>query len=131
MPEITDWRRRKDRYLFKGYKCTSCGKIYNVKRFRCLNCRSESFEQISLPREGILLYYSIVRTAPKRFGKYTPYVLGLIRLNNGLNILSQVVDVSLEELKSGLKLEAVFRILYEYGRSGHIIYGTKFRPKIT
>ena len=130
MPEITDWRRRRDRYIFNGYKCLQCGKIYSIKRFRCRKCGHEEFELIKLPRKGKLMNYAIVRSAPKRFTKYAPYVLGFIKLENDLPIISQIVDVPLENIEKGLMLEAVFRVLYEYGRSGHIIYGTKFRPAL-
>jgi len=69
-----------------------------------------------------------VRQAPDIFKKYEPYPIALIKLENGKLVLSQITDVMVDEMKDGIEVEATFRILYEYGRSGHIVYGTKFKP---
>jgi len=130
MPEITDWRTRIDRYRFRGYKCLSCGKVYFIKRYICSNCGSTDIKPFDLPRRGKVIAYSIVRQAPDIFKKYEPYPIALIKLENGKLVLSQITDVMVDEMKDGIEVEATFRILYEYGRSGHIVYGTKFKPII-
>lgn len=130
MPEITDWRSRIDRYRFRGYKCQRCGKVFLVKRYVCRACGNTNIKPLILPRKGKIVAFSIVRQAPDTFKKYEPYPIALVELDNGKLILSQITDIMVNEIKEGIEVEATFRILYEYGRSGHIVYGTKFRPTI-
>jgi hypothetical protein len=72
----------------------------------------------------------VIRNAPFGYEKYAPYVVALIELDDGLRILSQIVDVELNEVKTGLRVEAVFRRVKEDGSSGILQYGYKFRPII-
>lgn len=130
MPEITDWRNRIDRYRFRGNLCKKCGKTYYIKRYICIKCGNTELEPLDLPRKGKIKTYSIVRQAPEIFSKYEPYPIAIIELNNGKRVLAQITDTLIDEVKNGMHVEATFRILYEYGRSGHIVYGTKFRPVI-
>ncbi|PCN50392.1 transcriptional regulator [Candidatus Geothermarchaeota archaeon ex4572_27] len=128
MPEIEDWRSRIDRYRFRGYRCPRCGRTLFMKRYVCPNCGHEGLEPFDLPRRGRIAAYSIVRQAPELFKKYEPYPIALIELEDGMKVVSQVTDVLVDEVKDGMEVEATFRILYEYGKSGHIVYGVKFRP---
>ena len=56
-----------------------------------------------------------------------PYVLAIIRLEEGPMLTAQVVECAADELKIGKKVEMVFRKLNEKGRRGIIEYGYKFR----
>ncbi len=130
MTEVSDWRNRIERYRLLGYRCTSCGTIYFMRRRICPKCASKEIISIELPKNGYIDNYTIIRQAPDRFKKYEPYAVAIIDLNN-VKVLAQVTDLSsTNENLDGIPVEAVFRILYEYGKSGHIVYGTKFRPVI-
>ena len=60
--------------------------------------------------------------------KYAPYVVALVELDDGVRILTQVVDVEPEDMKTGMRVEVAFRRVKEDGNSGIIEYGYKFRP---
>lgn len=128
MTQISDWRRRRERYRLMGNKCEECGAIYYPSRLRCIKCGSEKLRPIELPRRGRVISYTIIYNPPKKFDKYSPYAVALIELINGTRILSQLTDIDPAQIKIGMEVEAVFRKLYEYGGDGHIVYGTKFRP---
>ena len=64
------------------------------------------------------------------YEKYTPYVVALVELEDGLKILTQIVDIQQDEISKGTKVEAVFRKVKEDGIDGIIQYGYKFRPII-
>ncbi len=57
-------------------------------------------------------------------------MVALVELDDGVRILSQMVDVEPEEVKVGMRVEATFRRIREDGGSGIIEYGYKFRPSI-
>jgi uncharacterized OB-fold protein len=59
------------------------------------------------------------------------YIVGLVELDDGLRILSQIVDLSPDEIYKKLKVEAVFRRVTEDGKTGIIQYGYKFRPIVS
>jgi len=56
-------------------------------------------------------------------------VFGLLKLENGVRIVAQIVDIPYDSLKLGMKLGAVFRRIRVDGESGQIFYGYKFGPK--
>ena len=57
----------------------------------------------------------------------TPYVLAIVKLDEGPQITTQVV-CSPEKAKIGMKVKSVFRRIVTDGESGIIHYGTKFVP---
>jgi uncharacterized OB-fold protein len=72
--------------------------------------------------------WTVIRSPPVGYEKYSPYIVALIELDDGMRLLSQVVDLDPAEVKAGLRVEAVFRKVKEDGPSGIIHYGYKFRP---
>jgi hypothetical protein len=85
-------------------------------------------EPHKLPEKGRLLTFSIVRSPPLNFEKTVPFILGIIELENGTRITSQLTDVEPNEVTIGMHLEAVFRKISEDGNAGIIQYALKFRP---
>jgi uncharacterized OB-fold protein len=57
-----------------------------------------------------------------------PFVLGVIELEDGSRLTTQITDVMPGEVTIGMPVEAVFRKVSEDGDSGIIQYAIKFRP---
>ena len=131
MTEISDWRKRIERYRFQGSECVKCGARYYPSRIKCIKCGSEEMRNVDLPRRGRVVSYTIIYNPPKKFSKYAPYAVALIELEDGTRVLGQLTDVDFDKIRVGMEVEATFRKLYEYGEDGHIIYGTKFRPVVS
>jgi len=87
-------------------------------------------EDVKLSHRGRLLAFTVIRRAPSDMADLRPYVVGLIELEDGVKVLSQVVDCDPAELKPGLELEATLRRIRVHGPAGVIEYGYKFRPVI-
>ena len=81
-----------------------------------------------MPRRGTLLSYTLQRESLYGFEEQEPMIFALIRLENGVKIIAQIVDVPYESLKQGLHLRAIFRKIRTDGDSGQIFYGYKFSP---
>lgn len=81
-----------------------------------------------MPRLGTLLSYTLQRESVAGFEDQEPMIFGLLELNNGVRIVSQIVDLPYDSLKEGMKLNAVFRRIRVDGESGQIFYGYKFGP---
>jgi uncharacterized OB-fold protein len=121
------WREQVPRYRLLGKECTKCGLRYFPSRPIC-KCDSTEFKDYKLSENGEVITWTVIRNAPLGYVKYAPYVVALIELEDGIRLLSQVVDVELDKVKTGLKVEAVFRRVTEDGSSGILQYGYKFRP---
>ncbi|MCW4048450.1 MAG: Zn-ribbon domain-containing OB-fold protein [Candidatus Bathyarchaeota archaeon] len=123
------WREEVPRYRLQGKKCKACGAKYFPARPVC-TCGSTEFGEYKLSETGEVVTWTVIRNPPMGYEKYKPYMVGLIELDDGIKILSQVVDVDPEEVSAGLKVEAVFRKVKEDGKEGIIQYGYKFRPVV-
>ncbi len=90
-------------------------------------------QPISLPSEkytfvgtGEVYSYTIVQEAPAGYEDQAPYVLALVKLDEGQMITAQITDI--DELPTiGDRVEMVTRKLTSEGERGIIVYGYKFR----
>ena len=83
-----------------------------------------------LPENGILLTFTQINHPPKNYKLVSPYLIGIVELEDGTKILTQIADAKLEDLKIGMAVRAVFRKFFEDGEEGTIQYGVKFKPYI-
>lgn len=72
--------------------------------------------------------YTLQKESLAGFEDQEPMVFGLIKLENGVKIIAQIVDIPFESLKEGESVKAVFRKVRTDGDSGQIYYGYKFGP---
>jgi uncharacterized OB-fold protein len=124
------WRESIPRYRLLGKKCNKCGAKYFPSKPVC-QCGCTDFSDYKLADAGKVVTWSVIRNPPKGFERYQPYIVALVELDDGVKVMSQVVDVEPENVKVGIRVEAVFRRVREDGVDGIIQYGYKFRPVIT
>ncbi|UCD72725.1 MAG: Zn-ribbon domain-containing OB-fold protein [Candidatus Bathyarchaeota archaeon] len=123
------WRKYKERYLLLGMKCDTCGNIRFPLGNVCPNCRrAGKIKPIQLSGKGKVYSYTVIRSAPEGFEVFTPYVIAVVELEEGVRITSQVVDCKPEDVQIGMPVEVCFRKIREEGKEGVICYGFKFRP---
>lgn len=123
------WRNEVPRYRLVGKICAACESKYFPEKAIC-RCGSTDFKDYKLSENGEVITWTKIGNPPIGFQKFKPYIVALIQLEDGVKILSQVVDVDAEEMNAGLKVEAVFRKVKEDGKTGIIQYGYKFRPVV-
>jgi uncharacterized OB-fold protein len=80
--------------------------------------------------KGEVVTFTVIRTASDAFDQQTPFVLAIIRLDEGPRVTAQVVVEKIEEAHIGMRVRSVFRRIGTEGESGVIYYGTKFVPDI-
>jgi uncharacterized OB-fold protein len=119
------FREIPQRYRLEAGKCKKCGALFFPPRLVCSKCRTSEFETLQLQDEGKILTYTIIRVGPDRFSKETPYAIGIVELNDGLKLTTQIVDTALEKIQIGKKVKLVFRKIQEDGRAGILCYGYK------
>ena len=121
------WRGNKERYRLLGSVCEGCGKDYFPQRRICPNCRrGGKLVEKQMPREGKILSYTLVHSAPAGFELESPYFLAVIELANGVKVLSQLADSPAAKVEIGAPVKMVFRKIFEDDDEGAIAYGYKF-----
>jgi hypothetical protein len=123
------WREEKPRYRLLGERCAGCGARYFPRTPVCA-CGGTEFKPYKLPETGKVVSWTVIRSPPEGYEKYAPYIVALVELDDGLRLLSQLTDVAAEQVRSGMRVEAVLRKVKEDGPAGIIQYGYKFRPVV-
>ncbi len=83
-------------------------------------------ERFTFAGTGEVYSYTTVQEVPEGYEDQAPYVLALIRLDEGPLITAQITDLD-GELAIGDRVEMVTRKLTAEGARGVIVYGYKFR----
>lgn len=104
-----------DNQCIMGTKCKRCGKVYCPPKTHCGVCYVDT-EWVPLSGEGTVETATYVTYAPAKdaLHKYLslPYVLALVKLDGADTALLNTVyvkDVTLGQVKSGMRVRAVFR----------------------
>jgi hypothetical protein len=124
------WRESKYRYRLIGQMCAPCGSIWFPRSGVCSACGSDDLEDVKLAETGRVVSWTVVRNPPAGYMEYAPYLVALVELDDGVRVLSQLVDVEPVKVETGMRVEAAFRRVKVDGNSGIIEYGYKFRPII-
>jgi len=125
------WRDNPSRYNLIGVRCGSCDRIFFPPRMVCPECHRKSIgrmERIKLKGEGEVYSFSVVHDSPSQFELLKPYVVAMVRLDEGIMVTGQVIDVDPSEVSIGMRVRTTLRRLGEEGPGGVIHYGYKFIP---
>jgi uncharacterized OB-fold protein len=86
------------KFLIK--RCTACGEAHWYPRSMCPFCHSDQTVWEESPGEGVVYSFSIMRKSPSG-----PYALAYVTLDEGPNVLTNVVDVAPDDLKIGMRVK--------------------------
>ena len=81
-----------------------------------------------LGRCGKIISWTIIRVPPSDFSYIAPYAVAIVKLDNGRNIIVQVVDIGLDEIRTGQKVITVVRRTLRPDSNDVIPYGIKVKP---
>jgi len=110
-----------------GSRCRDCGAEFFPPVRVCKKCGSRNIEEKEMPKTGALIAYTKLSEPAQEFKEYSPIYLGLIRLDNGVNIISMIADADEDSLRIGARVKATLRKWTEEGKGGLIYYGYKFK----
>ena len=125
------WRTQSQRYALVGEVCESCGVKIFPPRDICPDCEAPAKTPYTFSGMGEVFSYSTVYNAPEGYGEYIPYTVALVKLDEGPLVTAQLADVEPQEISVGMPVEMVTRKLRQEGERGVIVYGYKFRPRLT
>ena len=83
--------------------CAECGKSHYYPRPLCPYCLSAKTEWVETKGTGTIYTYSIMRRSP------VPYAIAYVRLDEGVTMMTNIVDTDLDTIKVGQKVKVVFK----------------------
>ena len=123
------WRTRKQRLSLVGEVCPRCGAKLFPPRDVCPKCNGPAKIPFQFSGKGVVYSFSTVYYAPEGFQESAPYVVALVKLDEGPMVAAQLTDVEGDEVQIGMPVEMVTRKTYAEGEDGIIHYNYKFRPQ--
>ena len=83
--------------------CTSCGRPHYYPRSICPLCGSDTTEWVQASGRGTVYSYSVMRRVP------VPYALAYVTLEEGVTMMTNIVDCDLDTIQIGLRVQVVFK----------------------
>lgn len=124
------WRLQEQRYKLVGETCDNCGVKLFPPRDVCLVCEAPAQELYTFTGLGEVFSYTTIYDPPAGFEHDAPYMVALVKLDEGPIVTAQLTDVNESEVEIGMPVEMVTRKLRTDGEEGMIVYGYKFRPAL-
>lgn len=115
VPEITDeyclrfWDGLREGRLYLG-RCRACTTFHFYARVRCPHCGSPETELAEAAGTGTLVSFTSVHRAPRPSIWGVPYILALVRLDEGPRLISAMACEE-EECAIGMRVQVAFRAL--------------------
>jgi len=128
MPPARQWRSYPQSYRLEAARCKGCEKVFFPPRLVCDKCRGREFERFPMKRTGKVITHTVIRTPSDEFTGQAPFAVGIVKMDDGVCLTTQIVDVSFDELKIGLPVKMEFRRVFSEGNAGVIHYGYKAVP---
>ena len=90
-------------------RCDDCGAWRHVPRELCAECGSWQWQWARSSGRGEVFTFTVVgRALHPAFRDDTPYAPVVVEMEEGVRLLSQVVDCPPDELEIGIPVEVVF-----------------------
>jgi uncharacterized OB-fold protein len=90
-------------------RCSDCGTWRHVPREMCAACGSWTWEWAASSGRGMVFTWTtIARALHPAFQSDTPYAPVVIEMEEGVRLLSQMVDCQPDQLRIGMPVEVVF-----------------------
>lgn len=110
-------------YMLK--RCSSCKQFHYPPQNVCPHCLSSNTVWIRGSGYGKVYSYTITyQGGGPGYAEEVPFVLGIIELDEGVRVWSNVVGIDPKEVKVGMVVEAVFENV-----AGQGIAIPRFRPR--
>jgi 2-acetylphloroglucinol acetyltransferase len=110
---LREWREHGGKYRLEGSRCAECDEIFFPRRQVCGSCNSLKLVPYSCARSGkieVMIRWDNPGLVANGYGETVPRYLAMIRLDDGLVIASEIVDVGdPDQLQTGTPVRMVIR----------------------
>ena len=113
LPQPTPWSKpfwdgcKRHELLIQ--KCQDCKKPIFYPKLYCPHCLSLNLEWMKCSGKGKVYSFTTVHLyGPTEFSQDTPYVIAVVRLQEGVSMMSNIVDCPPDKVKCDIEVEVVF-----------------------
>ncbi|MEK6245708.1 MAG: Zn-ribbon domain-containing OB-fold protein [Pseudomonadota bacterium] len=85
--------------------CNACGEYHHYPRALCPHCFSDKTEWRDAKGSGTIYTYSVLRR-----GVPVPYCIAYVTLDEGVSMMTNIVDCDLDAVRIGQKVKVVFKL---------------------
>lgn len=76
-----------------GLRCNDCGAYTCPPKINCNECTSMNIEIVELKGKGEIKTFTVMRVAPEGFESWVPYIVALVQLEEGPNLVGNIIGV--------------------------------------
>ncbi len=88
-------------------RCVTCGDYQFYPRALCASCAGET-EWVDASGRGTLYTFTVIRqNRSAAFKDLSPYAVGIIELEEGVRMMSNIVECDVDRLEVGMALEVL------------------------
>jgi uncharacterized OB-fold protein len=103
-------------------RCDDCGVIIWYPRFLCPDCSSTNTSWFEASGKGTVYSVTVPRRGAGPYREAAPFVVAYVELEEGPRVMTNLVDIAIEDLAVGMPVEVVW---HDTGQ-GNALY--RFRP---
>ena len=85
-------------------KCSDCNEVHHFPRPICPYCFSDRTQWVEAKGGGTIYSYSVTRRAGP-----IPYCIAYVTLDEGISVLTNIVDCDLDTVRIGQKVKLTFK----------------------
>ena len=102
----------RDGFVAPGSSCPACGHVQHYPRPWCTNCLHEAPEFVEASGEGTIYTFTVIRRSPlPAFAARVPYVLAFVDLDEGVRLVTNVVECDPDTVRIGQRVRARFEAI--------------------
>jgi uncharacterized OB-fold protein len=100
------WDALRDRKLLIQ-RCTDCGALRHPPRPMCPACRSLGWDTVEAVGQATVSSFVVPRHPEMPFMEH-PYIVALVELDEGTKLVTNLVDVDLDDATIGMRVEVTY-----------------------
>ncbi|MFD6057423.1 Zn-ribbon domain-containing OB-fold protein [Rhodococcus wratislaviensis] len=102
------WEAAREEHLVVQ-RCENCGRHQFYPRAFCTACLSENLEWVESAGEGSIYTFTVCRIpANPSMADKVPYAVAVIDLDEGVRLLTNIVDCPIDRIRVGARVEVRF-----------------------
>jgi hypothetical protein len=113
VPIVNPWAKpfwdaaREEKLLVQ--KCQDCDKHIFYPRIACPHCFSDKVEWVEASGKGTVYSYTVVtNNAPSAFIQDMPFVIAIVKLEEGVQMLSNIINCNPDDVECDMPVEVTF-----------------------
>lgn len=89
-------------------RCDACSRTVFYPRSLCPHCSSRTLSWIVATGKGIIYSYTVAHQTFGAFAQEAPYVVAIVELEEGVRMMSRIIDASRERIAVGKAVQVTF-----------------------